>query len=238
MQRGVSYLIYRLSQVSGRVYLIIAVLIFAAANSVTRKLTDLGALHLIEGRNPFSFCNILFVGNICAFFTLWVVYRQQLSKSNFRQLSYKNWFGLMGVSIFAGVLAPSLIFLALERTAVNNVILIGRIETFIILALSVFVLKDRVNFWGVAGSIVSFIGVILTIFLQSPSGNEVNMGGFQIGAGELMTAAAALASAVANIISRVTLAQVSLGFFNLVKTILSTIIFLLLCLNYLAPTIL
>ncbi|MGJ3252049.1 MAG: EamA family transporter, partial [Elainellaceae cyanobacterium] len=58
------------TRIPGRGYLLLAVLIFAAANSVTRKLTELGAQYLVEGRNPISFCNVLFVGNLCALIAL------------------------------------------------------------------------------------------------------------------------------------------------------------------------
>ena len=47
-------------QISGRAYLLAAIAIFGAANAVTRKITEIGAANLIDGRNPISFCNVLF----------------------------------------------------------------------------------------------------------------------------------------------------------------------------------
>jgi hypothetical protein len=47
------------NQIPGRAYLLLSVTIFAAANSVTRRLNELGKENLIEGRNPISFCNVL-----------------------------------------------------------------------------------------------------------------------------------------------------------------------------------
>ena len=52
-----------------------SILIFAASNSVVQLLTDLGAMHPIEGRNAISFCNLLFVGNLCACVTLVAIFR-------------------------------------------------------------------------------------------------------------------------------------------------------------------
>ncbi|NER87952.1 DMT family transporter [Moorena sp. SIO3A2] len=166
-----------LNRIPGRGYLLIAILIFAAANSVIRKLTDLGADNLIDGRNPISFCNVLFVGNLCALLALIAIYGRQWNFRALRQLSGTDWLGLLGVAVLSGALAPSLIFIALERTAVNNVVLIGRIEPPLALALSVLLLKERVNRWVIAGAIISFIGVILTIVLQPPQENMINMGG-------------------------------------------------------------
>ena len=55
-----------LNQIPSWMYLAIAVLIFAASNSVTRIITDIGQHNLIHGRNPISLCNVLFVGNVFA----------------------------------------------------------------------------------------------------------------------------------------------------------------------------
>lgn len=77
--------------IPGRAYLLVAVIIFAAANSVTRKLTELGAQNLIDGRNPISFCNVLFVGNLCALTALLVVYHPQLRGHVLRQLAVGDW---------------------------------------------------------------------------------------------------------------------------------------------------
>ena len=54
------------SRISGQAYLWLAIIIFGASSAVTRKLTEIGAQHFIDGRNPISLCNVLFVGNLCA----------------------------------------------------------------------------------------------------------------------------------------------------------------------------
>ena len=89
----------------------------------TRQLTELGAQNLIDGRNSISFCNVLFVGNLCALISLTAIYGRQWNFSTLKQLSKSDWLGLLAVAFFSGSLAPALIFSALEQTAVNNVIL-------------------------------------------------------------------------------------------------------------------
>ncbi|EAZ90604.1 DMT family transporter [Crocosphaera chwakensis] len=215
---------------SGRFYLLVGVMIFAVANSVTRKLTEIGAQNLIDGRNPISFCNVLFVGNLCALVALLGVYYPQLKKTAFKNLSLRNWGYLLLVALLSGALAPALFFSALERTAVNNVILVSRIEPPLILGLSVVFLGARVNRWVVSGAIVSTLGVILTVVLQPPQGDMIEMSGFQLGIGELMAAGGAVSSAIANIISKVSLQNISLGFFNVIKTALGTVIFFVIAL--------
>lgn len=91
---------------------------------------------------------------------------KKLNLSCLKKISRLDWLALLAVAILGGVLAPYLMFKALDITVANNVTLISIIEPSIVLILSVFFLKERVNLWIVIGAIVSFFGVILTIFLQ------------------------------------------------------------------------
>ncbi|NJN58328.1 MAG: DMT family transporter [Leptolyngbyaceae cyanobacterium SL_5_9] len=213
-------------QISGRVYLLLAVLIFGSASAVTRKLTELGMQYLIDGRNPISFCNVLFVGNLCALALLGVIYHHQWRVRLLRQLTWKQWLALVTVAVLGAAIAPTLIFTALSLTMVNNVILIGRIEPPLILILSIWLLQERVNGWVIAGAIISFIGVALTILLQPPGSDRIAMGmGINLGRGELLTAIAAIALAISTVISKVSLKQIPLGFFSSFRMLVGTIVF-------------
>lgn len=202
---------------------------------MVRKLTELGAQNPIDGRNPISFCNVLFVGNLCALIVLFLVYRQQCTLDNLRSIPRKTWVGLTVISLLSGALAPSLVFMALDLTSVNNVVLIGRIEPPLILALSILLLGDRVNFWVIAGAIVSFVGVALTVLLQEPNPEMMDMAGLTIGRGELMAAAGAIALAISTIISKVALKQIPLGLFSIVRTTIGTIVFFIVVLILYTP---
>ena len=215
----------QITNFSGRLSLLLAITIFGAANAVTRKLTEIGAQHLIDGRNPISFCNVLFVGNLCALVLLIVIYHRQLQVDKLRQISFKQWLNLLIVTILGGVVTPTLIFIALSITTVNNVILIGQIDTPLVLALSVWLLQDRVNNWVVLGALVSFIGVTLTVFLQpSEVGAMVQMS-METGRGELLVIIAAISEAIANVISRISLEAIPLGIFSVVRMVVGTIVF-------------
>jgi drug/metabolite transporter (DMT)-like permease len=223
------------NRIPGRAYLLLSVIIFAAANSVTRRLTELGAQNLIDGRNPISFCNVLFVGNLCALIALILIYGKQLNIQSFKALSKKDWLGLVGVAILSGALAPALFFLALALTTVNNVVLIGRIEPPLSLALSIWLLREQVNRWVIVGAIVSFVGVALTVFLHNPGDNPVDMMGFQVGTGELMAAGGAVSSAIGTLISKVTLRNIALGVFTVFRTALGTVVFFTVALKLFGP---
>lgn len=210
---------------SGRTFLLLAVIIFGAANAVTRKLTDIGAQHPVQGRNPISFCNALFVGNLVALITLLVVYWRDLRPGIWRDLSGRSWVTLVVIAVLSGAMAPALIFSALEQTTVNNVVLISRIEPPLTLALSVLLLRERVNRWVVAGAVVAFVGVGLTILLQPPAEPMMQMAGLMVGEGEALAVGGAIVGTIATVISKTSLEQVPLGLFNIVRTALGTVVF-------------
>lgn len=212
-------------KISGQTYLWLAIAIFGASGAVTRKLTEIGANHFIDGRNPISLCNVLFVGNLCALIVMIFIYGRQWNRHNLQQLSKIQWVSLTAVAILSGALAPGFIFQALAITGVNNVILVGRLEPPLTIALSVWLLRERINLWEVMGAVVAFIGVTLTIVLQPPGEMMANMGGLQVGLGEVLTAIAAVAVAVATIIGKKYLTLVPLGIYNIFRTTLGTIIF-------------
>ncbi|BDI19464.1 membrane protein [Nostoc cf. commune SO-36] len=218
-------------RISGQTYLWLAMLIFAASGAVTRKLTEIGAQHLIGDAyggklsNPISLCNVLFVGNLCALILLILIYGRQWNKANLKQLSRKDWVSLTVVAILSGALAPGLIFQALALTELNNIILVGRLEPPLTLALSVWLLRERVNIWEFIGAIAAFIGVILTIILQPPTEAMMNMGGFGLGIGEILAVAASVATAASTIIGKKHLSQIPLGIYNIFRTALGTVIF-------------
>ena len=119
----------------GRGCLILAMIIFAASNSISSKLAEIGMQNPIDGRNPISFCNILFIGNLCALVTLSIVYGRQWNPRHLNRLSLTNWLFLIGAAILAGTVAPALTFFALEKTSATNVILVSRIQSPVTLAL-------------------------------------------------------------------------------------------------------
>jgi len=224
-------------QLSGRVYLMIAILIFGAANAVTRRLTDLGAANYVDGHNPVSACNVLFVGNVCALGLLLLMYPGQLRPSLLRQISGRQWAILTAIAILSGAIVPMLIFSALTITAVNNVVLISQINAPLALALAVWVGGERVNGWVVSGAVVAFIGVALTVLLPSVGANTANPAmGFTLGQGEWFVLLAAVFQAIANLISKISLQTLPLGFFNLYRTLVGTLFFFVSTLILFSPS--
>lgn len=220
-------LIHLMNNVSGQVCLWIATILFATSNSVVQKLMSLGTHHLIDGRNPISACNVLFVSNLCALIVLIPFFRKQLTKQVMGTIPLKDWMGLILVSILSGALAPALIFTALTQTMVNNVILIGRIEPPLILVLSVWLLHSRLHRWEVVGTLVSLVGVMFTIALQ-PASSPFPMSLLFLDKGGALTILGVSAAAIATIISKARLGRIPLGLYTVVRLVVATVVFFVL----------
>lgn len=213
-----------LDRTPSSIYLAIAVVIFASSNSLTRIINDIGAHHLIDGRNPISLCNVLFVGNICALGLMIPLFYRDWNPNVLKSLTRKDWMSLTITSIFTGAIAPALIFTAIGNTNIANIVLIGRIEPILTLGLSVWLLGLRVDAWTVAGSLISFGGAVVAILLGS-TGKMMTMAGFQIGTGEILVAIASVISSIATVHGKLQLQSIPLGIFTIYRNLLGTVIF-------------
>lgn len=228
-------------RLSGRLYLMIAISILGSASSVIRKLTELGAEQAMGGHNPISFCNVLFVGNLCALGLMIAIYQHQWRVPALKKISAKQWVSLSIVALLSSAIIPALIFSALMLTTVNNVILIGQLDVPLVLGLSVLFLGSRINRWVVVGSALALVGVALTVFIQSPSdGMSFTMGSekaaVQVGLGNALILLAAICKAVSNTLSKASLQQIPLGIFNIYRLLVGTVFFFLITLAVFDPS--
>ena len=209
-------------------YLWLAVLIFAASNSVTQKVTGIGTQNLIEGRNPISFCNVLFVGNLCALVMMGIAFGQEFNRRNLSHLSRGDWLSLGAIAILSGTLDPALVFAALNYTTVNNVVLFTQLEPPITLLLSVMLLGARVNRWTSVGSLLVLVGIGVTALLAYTNEPVRSMSSIILaGRGELFAVAGAIVGAISTVISKIRLQRIPLGIFSVVQTAIGTVVFFL-----------
>ncbi len=210
------------SRIPGQAYLWIAILIFGASSSVTRKLTELGANQFMNGHNPISLCNVLFVGNVCALGLMLAIYHSQLTVANLRQISKLEWINLTIVAILSGAFAPAAIFRALALSPVNNIILLGRLEVPLILILSRFILQERLSRYQKIGAFVVLIGILFAVMGDRSDLSKSNL---MLGTGEVLTISAAIASAIATLINKQNLSTVPVGIYGIFRTGLGSIVF-------------
>ena len=213
------------SKTLARLCLILAIIIFAASNSVSSKLAEIGMQNPIDGRNPISFCNVLFVGNLSALIALTVVYGRKWNPRYLNRLNLVNWLILIGAAILAGAIAPSLTFFALEKTSATNVILVSRIQSPITLALFALIGDKKTNWWIFVGETIAVLGIIAMLVIQTPDRNITNIMGMKIGTGELMAIAGAIALSIAKVIRGTWLNKISLGVWAIFRTAIGTVVF-------------
>ena len=203
----------------GVAFVWISVLLFGASNSIVQLMTRLGAEYPVDGRNAISFCNVLFVGNLCAIMVLAFIYRGEWTREKLAEIRPGDWLVLMLVAAFSGAVVPALAFLALEKTTVTNVVLLGRVEPVVFLLLAVVILGERPSPWTIAGAVIALAGAFASFALGS--------GDFTIefGTGEWQVVAASVFSAVASIISKLWLKRISAGVYAVCRTGFGTMFF-------------
>jgi drug/metabolite transporter (DMT)-like permease len=213
-----------LKEIPSPVYLILAVVIFSSANAVTTRIIELGQAHTIDGRNPISLCNVLFVGNLCALVLMLLIFYPNWQLDEFKKLTSKDWWLLTITSILSRAIAPGLMFTALGQTNVTNVVLVGRLEPIFTLVLSIFLLKTAVNWLSMVATLISFIGIAVTVFwgVAQPATMIIH---FDFGLGESLVAIAAFISAIATIVSKQQLQSIPVSIFTVYRSLVGTFVF-------------
>jgi drug/metabolite transporter (DMT)-like permease len=77
---------------------------------------------LIDGRNPISLCNVLFVGNVFAIAVMLPIFYRDLAPDVLKRLTRKDWIDLTITSILTGAITPALIFTAIATTNIANIV--------------------------------------------------------------------------------------------------------------------
>lgn len=197
-----------------------ALAMFALAKSIVHILTEIGLANPVDGRNPISFCNVLFVGNMIAAVTLFFIHRKDWTREKFANLSRGDWISIFIMGVMSGALAPTFGFLALTHTSVSNVVFLGRVEPVLFMILSAFILNDRPDRWAIFGSSVSAVGVVTILYLQG-----LEMGGFTLGTGELYAILTAVTLASGTIISKIRLGTIPFGIFAVLRMVIGAIFY-------------
>lgn len=213
----------------GRIYLWIAILIFAAAAPVVARLVEIGQAHLIHGRNPISFCNLLFAGNLVAALTLFAVTQREWRPSRLRRLSGRQWLIQTVLALTSGAIAPAMMFTAISRTSVTNIVLIETIEIPLVMLLAWIFYREKSSGTAVVGALCAVTGVATTLFLQmdaSPESMAAARMGSGVGSGEVFAAAATVLLVCGAEIGRKQLQSIPLGIFSVYRNLLGALFFL------------
>lgn len=201
----------------------VAVVLYAASNSIVNLLVDIGAANPVAGgRNAITYTNLYLLGSLLSVVPMALLYRRDLTRANLRRLTHRHWRLLVISAVLSSVITPALFFYALEHTTVTNVVLVGRIEPPLFLLATWFFLRERLNPWAMLAGLIALAGAVVII------GTGGQSGGLSLGKGEWATVAATLSFIASTIVTRAGLRDVPMGIFAVFRTVIGASLYLLL----------
>lgn len=198
----------------------IAVVIYAASNSVVTLLVQIGDTHRVNGHNVVTFANLLVLGSLISLVPMVLFFWRDWSPKKLKRLTLKDWAILVVSTTLSSALTPGLFFFALENTTVTNVVIVGRLDPPLFLLLATVALKEKLDRWAFLSSLIILLGAIIILVLKE------DRAALEIGLGELAAVSATLSFTVSTIITRASLRHVPLGVFSIFRTVLGTLMYL------------
>ncbi len=173
-----------------------------------------------------SFCNILFVGNMCAALVVAAWFGLGNILEELKSLSVKSMAGLVINGIFATLLS-TLIFLGLQETSVTNAVLLGRFGPVLYALVGAILLKKKIAPLEWFGFSLITLGIIAIVLKTND---------FQINRGDLFILASTIVFAVSALLSKLMLSKVAaVGLIVFVRNLLSSIIFFFIAMQLFGP---
>ena len=146
---------------------------------------------------PISFCNVLFVGNLCAAFTVLVWFGVGPIVQDLRQMPRRILLGLFINGCLAALLS-ALIFVGLESTMVTNAVLLGRLGPILFALMGALIWGKTIAKAEWIGFSFILAGILAIVFISSQ---------FQINRGDLFIVASTFVYAIGAIISKFMLSK-------------------------------
>lgn len=205
----------------GAVLCWVAIVIYAASNSIVLLLVDIGKNNLVDGHNVVTFSNLFVLGSLISLVPMTFFFWRDWTVENLRALNLSDWIILIIATTLSSAVTPSLFFVALENTTVTNVAIVGRIDPPIFLLAAAIFLREKLDLWSLIGGLVILLGAIVMLALKD-DGRAL-----AIGKGEIAAIIATLSFTASTIITRASLKDIPLGVFLIFRTVLGTLVFFL-----------
>ena len=178
-----------------------------------------------EIENAISFCNLLFVGNLCASLVALTTFGPKTIWSNIRVFPKKLYLELLIFSSFSALLA-ALIYTSLNTTTVTNAVLLARLGPVLFVVGSAILIAQPINKAEWLGFSLIGFGVIGTVFTGS---------GFEVVQGDLLIIASAFVYAIVSIMSKQLLPKTGMAALIFIRNLFSSIIFFLIAIVLYGP---
>ncbi|MGX0903250.1 drug/metabolite transporter (DMT)-like permease [Roseovarius sp. MBR-79] len=206
----------------------LAVVIFAAGNSIVSLLAEIGMQNRVMGRNVITYCNLLFVGSLLSIVPMSFMFWRDWTLENLRKLRRKHWMILTLSAFLSSALTPGLFFYALEKTTVTNVVLVGRIEPPLFLLATWLFLREEFEPWAFVAGLIALSGAVVMLWMNGG-------GGIEIGKGEIGAFLATLSYIASTLVARTGLRGIPLGIYAIYRTVLGTIFYFFLAIYLFGP---
>lgn len=196
--------------------LIISVILFSLGPNVVKLLVTMGGSFGLKYPDSISFCNVLFVGNLCAALVSVVVFGPiKLSREIFSLRWQTKLF--VFISFFISAAYPALVFIGLEYTSVVNLVIISRLNSIVYLILGFIVYRNKVHWQETVGYTVIAISVFVMLF--------INNHGFSFSKGDLILLLSTVFFALGEIVSAKILPNCSEKSYVFIRNLGSAVIF-------------
>ena len=176
--------------------------------------------------HPISFCNVLFVGNLCAALVVGFWFGFGTIINDVKALKPKALIGLILNGCLATLLS-SLIFIGLQYTSVTNAVLLGRLGPVLFALVGAVLLGKRIRRLEWFGFSLIVVGVV-AIALKTSN--------FQINQGDLYILLSTVVFAVASLVNRLIIAKTAtLPVLVFSRNLLSSVIFFFIAMHFFGP---
>ena len=176
--------------------------------------------------HPISFCNVLFVGNLCAALVVGFWFGFGTIINDVKALKPKALIGLILNGCLATLLS-SLIFIGLQYTSVTNAVLLGRLGPVLFALVGAVLLGKRIRRLEWFGFSLIVVGVV---------GIALKTSNFQINQGDLYILLSTVVFAVASLVNRLIIAKTAtLPVLVFSRNLLSSVIFFFIAMHFFGP---
>jgi len=168
-----------------------------------------------EVQDAISFCNVLFVGNLCASLVVLAFFGPRTIMHGLQQLRFRVILEVLGFASLAALLS-ALIFSALETTTVTNAVLLARLGPVLYVIGSAVLLGQIIGKSEWAGFGLIGLGVLATVFASS---------GFTLTTGDWLILASTGVYAIVTLMSKRLLPETGLPALLFARNFFSAIVF-------------
>ncbi len=168
-----------------------------------------------EVKDAISFCNVLFVGNLCASLVVLASFGPKTIMQDLKRLRYPLFLEVLGFASLAALLS-TVIFTALATTTVTNAVLLARLGPVLYVIGSAVLLGQLIRKSEWAGFGLIALGVLATVF----AGSE-----FSFTKGDLFILASTVIYAIVTLMSKRLLPETGLPALLFARNFFSAIVF-------------